>query len=61
MVARQTTDLLKETARETVEPVSKTRETVKERAHRIKSIARKGPSNWNSQLGIGDGEKHGYS
>jgi hypothetical protein len=49
MVARQTTDLLKEAARETVEAVSKTGETVKERAHRIKSIARKkGPSNWNS-------------
>ena len=38
MVARQTTDLLKETARETVEAG----------AHRIKSIARKkGQSNWN--------------
>lgn len=41
MVARQTTDLLKKTARETVDAVPKTEETVKEGAHRIKSITRK--------------------
>jgi hypothetical protein len=62
MVARQTTDLLKKTARETVEAVPKTEETVKEGAHRMKSITRKkGKSDWNSYRGIRDGEEQGYS
>jgi len=41
LVARQTTDLLKKTARETVEAVPKTEEAIKEGAHIVKSITRK--------------------